>query len=55
MIVSDDVRAKLTEIGTEVKKLLPDSDGNVQFNLSRNHKTPKVNIVVADVTGAKKQ
>lgn len=54
MIVPEDVKTKLDEIGRQIKALMPGCDGNVQFNLSRSHPTPKVNIMVADVTGAKK-
>ena len=55
MIVPDETKEKLKAIGKNIKQLLPGCDGNVQFNLSRNHETPKVNIMVADVTGVKQQ
>lgn len=39
--------------GRLIKEAMPNFDGNVQFNLSRQHLVPKININVADVTGAK--
>jgi len=53
-MIDDKTKTELAEIGKRVKALLPDADGNVQFNLSRSHDTPKVNVMVADVTKTKK-
>jgi len=45
---------KLEQIGLQLKDLLPSLDGNVQFNLSKCHDVPKVNVNLADVTKVKK-
>jgi hypothetical protein len=45
---------RLVALGKEIKALLPDWNCNVQFNLSKNHPEPKVNVNLSDVTEMKK-
>ena len=52
-MIDEQIKTKLRDIGKDVKTLLPGVDGNIQFNLSRNHSEPKVNINIADVTKRK--
>lgn len=53
-LFTEKVRQRLDEIGRQVKELFPDVDGNVQIHVGRNHKEPKVNVNLADVTKGKK-
>lgn len=52
-MIDEQIKLQLRELGKKVKVLLPNADGNIQFNLSRNHPEPKVNINIADVTRRK--
>ena len=44
---------KLKAAGKLIKEAMPGFDGNVQYNLSKNHEKPKINVNIADVTKVK--